>query len=257
MKIILSPAKKMREDTDSIEWEEFPALLNQAQVMLKRLQSMSEQELQELWKCNSKIAQENVKRLETMDLKTRLTPAILAYDGIAFQHMAPRVFESAHFSYVQHHLRILSGFYGVLKPLDGVRPYRLEMQAPLKLGTYKNLYEYWGNILYKQVSDEDGVILNLASKEYAKCIEPFLTSKNRYITCVFAEMSKGRMVQKGTFAKMARGEMVRYMAERQIENPEDIKQFHGLGYQFREDLSNKTQYVFERKKESKTDSADF
>lgn len=248
MKIILSPAKKMNMDVDSLACNGSPVFLEQTEKILSCLQNKSYEELKKLWGCNDAIAQQNQHRLDEMDLRKQLTPAIVSYEGIAYQYMAPAVFEDRQLDYVQEHLRILSGFYGVLKPMDGVRPYRLEMQAKLQIDGYRDLYEFWGNQLYEEVSDEDGVILNLASKEYSKCIEKYLTDSNTYITCIFGEMVNGKIAQKGTFAKMARGEMVRFMAEYQITNPQDMKRFDRLGYIFREDLSSETQYIFERRK---------
>ena len=210
------------------------------------MQEQSHEDLQKLWACNDKIAAQNFDRLDHMDLYHRLTPAILSYEGIAFQYMAPAVFEYGHFDYVQNHLRILSAFYGALRPMDGVTPYRLEMMAKAAIGNHKNLYDFWGDRLYKAVRDESGIIINLASKEYSKCVEKYLGDRDRYITITFCEQSKGKLVTKGTYAKMARGEMVRYMAENHIEDPEEIKGFDHLGYVFREDLSSDTEYVFER-----------
>lgn len=247
MKIILSPAKKMNMDTDSLAPMGLPAFLDRTDEILAWLKHKSHEELKALWKCNDKIAQENFRRLETMDLYQNLTPAILAYEGIAYQYMAPAVFEDRHFDYLQEHLRILSAFYGVLKPMDGVTPYRLEMQAKAAIGNAKNLYDYWGDSLYHAVRDESGIIINLASKEYAKCIEKYLSEQDTYITITFCELSGDRLVSKGTYAKMARGEMVRFMAENRIENPEEIKNFNKLGYVYRDDLSSETEYVFERK----------
>ena len=178
-----------------------------------------------------------------------LTPAVLSYEGIAFQYMAPSVFEDRQFEYIQNHLRILSAFYGVLKPMDGVTPYRLEMQAKVEIEDARNLYEYWGDILYASVIDNSRIIINLASTEYPKCIEKHLTPQDKYITITFCELSGDKLVTKGTYAKMARGEMVRYMAENNIENPVEIKKFDRLGYSFRSDLSSDTEYVFERKTE--------
>ena len=175
-----------------------------------------------------------------------LTPAILSYEGIAFQYMAPAVFEDGQFEYIQKHLRILSAFYGNLKPLDGVKPYRLEMQAKVTIGNTRNLYDYWGDLLYQSVIDDSRIIINLASKEYSKCIEKYLSPKDTYITITFCELSGEKLVTKGTYAKMARGEMVRFMAERGIENPADIQKFNRLGYRFREDLSSEKEYIFER-----------
>lgn len=160
--------------------------------------------------------------------------------------MAPSVFEDRQFDYIQDHLRILSAYYGVLKPMDGVTPYRLEMQAKVEIGEAKNLYEYWADVLYNSVIDNSKIIINLASKEYSKCVEKYLTPRDKYITISFCELSGDKLVTKGTYAKMARGEMVRFMAENSIENPEDIKKFDRLGYVFRSDLSSDTEYIFER-----------
>ena len=253
MRIILSPAKRMREDRDTLPYNALPAYLDKTEKVLSYLKSLTHQELKALWKCNDSIAEQNFSRLETMDLRRFLTPAILAYDGIAFQYMAPSVFEYGHFDYVEEHLRILSGFYGVLRPMDGVTPYRLEMQAKAQIDGSKDMYHFWGQDIYDGVRDESGVIINLASKEYSKCVEDYLSPEDRYITVVFCEMTNGKLVTKGTYAKMARGEMVRYMAENSISDPEDIKSFDHLGYVLREDLTTDTEYVFERIPHDKED----
>ena len=247
MKIILSPAKKMNVDTDTLAAKGLPVYLEDTKILLKWMQGQSYEELKKLWKCNDKIAHQNMERIQEMELEQGLTPALLSYEGIAYQYMAPAVFEDGHIDYVQEHLRILSGFYGVLRPLDGVTPYRLEMQAKADVPGSKDLYEFWERKIYEQVRDESGIVINLASKEYSRCVEKYLQEEDAYITCIFGEISQGKLVQKGTYAKMARGEMVRFMAERQIENPEEMKAFDRLGYQFREDISTDRTYVFERK----------
>ncbi len=247
MKIILSPAKKMITDTDSILPVGLPAFLDKTKEILDWMKGKNKEELKLIWKCNDKIAEQNFDRLENMNLDKMLTPAILSYEGIAFQYMAPSVFEGGQFKYIQNHLRILSAFYGVVKPMDGVTPYRLEMQAKAAIGDARNLYDYWGDMLYRSVIDDSRIIVNLASKEYSKCIEKYLTSKDNYITITFCELSGDKLVTKGTYAKMARGEMVRFMAETGIEDPTDIKRFNRLGYVFRADLSSESEYVFERK----------
>jgi hypothetical protein len=250
MRIILSPAKKMNVHTDLLGFQGMPAFLPQTEEILSWLKSQSKEDLKKLWGCNDKIAEQNYERLQHMDLKNELTPAVLSYEGIAYQYMAPAVFETNQFAYVQEHLRILSAFYGVLKPMDGVTPYRLEMQAKASLAGYRNLYDFWGSKLYEDVRDETGIIINLASKEYSKCIEKYLTEKDTYITCTFGEAAGDRIVTKGTYAKMARGEMVRFMAENRVEDPEEIKAFDRLGYRYRADLSRATELIFERQKRS-------
>lgn len=244
MKIILSPAKKMKIDTDSLEPLGFPVYIDRTEQIMSWLKNSSRDELKKLWGCSDKIVDENVERLGNMDLRNRLTPAVLAYEGIAYQYMAPAVFEYGHFNYVQEHLCILSAFYGVLKAMDGVTPYRLEMQAKAHIDGTKNLYEFWGRDLYDAVIDDSRIIINLASKEYSKCIEKYVTTDDRFITISFCENVSGRLVTKGTYAKMARGEMVRFMAENNVQTPDELMYFDRLGYIYRKELSNPSEYVF-------------
>ena len=226
-----------------------PVFLDDTKIILSWLKGKNREELKKLWKCNDKIADENYERIAGMKLTGNLPPAILSYEGIAYQYMAPAVFDDEQLSYIQSNLRILSAFYGVVKPMDGVSPYRLEMQAKADVDGNKDLYEFWGDKLYKEIRDESRIIINLASKEYYKCIDKYLTPEDKFITCDFVEEVKGSLVTKGTYAKMARGEMVRFMAEKRIDNPLDIKKFDRLHYIFREDLSNNVKFVFERKKQ--------
>ena len=244
MKIIISPAKKMNIDNDSLVHQNLPVFLNQTELLCQRLKEMSYDDLKALWKCNDKIAALNVERLQHMDLRKNLTPAILAYEGIQYQYMAPSVFTDDEFSYIQKNLRILSGFYGVLRPFDGVVPYRLEMQAKLTMGEAKDLYAFWDDSLANHLFGETECIINLASKEYSLCVSKYLTETVRIITCVFGEWKDGKIIEKGTICKMARGEMVRYMAENQIEDPEKIKEFSRLNYQYSAEHSDKNTFVF-------------
>ena len=252
MRIIISPAKKMNVDTDSFPYRDLPEFLTSTEELCRKMQSMSYEELKKLWKCNDQIAQLNVRRLGDMDLRKGLTPALLAYEGIQYQYMAPGVFTDGEYAYIQEHLRILSGFYGVLKPFDGVTPYRLEMQAKLKIGQCKDLYAYWGDRLAKALFAETDCILNLASKEYSICISKYLPAPVRFITCVFGEEKNGKVIEKGTMCKMARGEMVRFMAQNQIQTPEQIRSFDRLNYRFDGVRSDESTYVFLRKGEIDT-----
>ena len=244
MRIIISPAKKMKVDTDSFPYRDLPVFLSNTEEICGELQSMSYEELKKLWKCNDQIAQLNVRRLREMDLLGRLTPAVLAYEGIQYQYMAPGVFTDQEFGYIQEHLRILSGFYGILRPFDGVTPYRLEMQAKLRMGACKDLYAYWGDRLAQTLCAESNCILNLASREYSICVSKYLPDTARFITCVFGEENDGKVIEKGTMCKMARGEMVRFMAQYQIENPDQIKSFDRLNYRFDESRSDDSTYIF-------------
>ena len=245
MRFIISPAKKMVDEAP-LAHQDLPVFIERAERLRDWMSSLTYAEQKKLWACSDAIAEQNAERLEHMDLRRSLTPALLAYDGIQYTYMAPAVFEDGHLTYVQDHLRILSGFYGVLKPFDGVVPYRLEMQAKAAVDGFSNLYDFWGDSLYHEVVDDSRVIINLASKEYSKAIEKYLQPGDTYITCVFGELSGSKVVQKGVYAKMARGEMVRYLASAQATEPEQIKQFTWSDYAFDEERSTDTSFVFVR-----------
>ena len=246
MRIIISPAKKMNMDTDSLPIRALPRFLGRTEELLALLRAMSPEELKALWKCNDRLVRLNVERLADMALRSPLTPAILAYEGIQYQYMAPGVFTGEELEYVQEHLRILSGFYGVLRPFDGVLPYRLEMQARLKTPEGKDLYEFWGDTLAAEVFGETDCVVNLASREYSQCLSRYVPSGARFITCVFGERKDGKIVEKGTMCKMARGEMVRYLAENRAEDPEQMRDFDRLQYRFSPADSDGHTYTFIR-----------
>lgn len=244
MRIIIAPAKKMVMDTDSLPIGGLPLFLERTERLKAVLQNMSPAELQRLWKCNDNLARLNVERLASMDLRRGLTPAVLAYEGIQYRFMAPGVMESGQLDYLREHLRILSGFYGILRPFDGVTPYRLEMQARLAADGCRDLYEFWGNALAVQLASETDFVLNLASKEYSKAVLPRLPVSVRSLTCIFGERINGKVVEKGTMCKMARGQMVRWLAENNIQDCMDIQKFDQLGYCFQPEQSTENQYVF-------------
>ncbi len=272
MRIIISPAKKMNVRLDDFPATSLPVFLPQTEVLRDWLKGLSYDEAKALWSCNDKLATLNMERYAEMgalDEESRLTPAILSYEGIQYQYMAPDVFSSDALAFVQNNLRILSGFYGVVKPFDGVTPYRLEMQA--KVGKFgfdasgagdrpaKTLYEFWGSALYEEVQsgNDDRFILNLASKEYSQCVEKYLTPEDRYLTVIFGELKedpktgKEKVITKGTLAKMARGDMVRFLAERDITTSEGVQEYDGLNFRFCPERSTDTEYVFLKETESK------
>ena len=244
MKIIISPAKKMGICNDDILSESTPCFIEKTQILYEVLRNLSYEDLKLLLSCNDDIALLNFERYAHMNLKKNLTPAILSYNGIQYKYMAPNVFNNNEFDYLKKHLRILSGFYGILNPFDGVVPYRLEMQAKLKFDNYKNLYNFWGDSIYKELTKNDNIILNLASKEYSKTVEKYLTSKDLFITCIFGTLKDSKIKIKATEAKMARGLMVRYLAENQIENVEKIKNFSELNFSYSEEYSTEKEFVF-------------
>ena len=185
MRIIISPAKNMSQNNKEFEYNSLPIFLEDTKKILSTLREKNQSELQNIWKCNDKLLDENIQRIKNMDLSKNLNPAILTYEGMVFKHLIPAVLEDNNIEYLQKNLRILSGFYGVLKPLDGITPYRLEMQSKLKIDSFKNLYDFWGDKIYRKILDESKIIINLASKEYTKAIEKFLSEDIRFITCSF------------------------------------------------------------------------
>lgn len=254
MRIIISPAKKMNVDTDTAPYRDLPLYLEQARELMTYIQGLDYARCKVIWKCNEKLAALNYARFQEMDLERNLTPAILSYEGIQYQYLAPKVLEETSLEYLQGHLRILSGFYGVLRPFDGVVPYRLEMQARLGGEKLDSLYDYWGDRLAAQLFSEDRLILNLASKEYSRCISAHLKGSPdvQFVTCVFGELIGEKVVEKGTLAKMARGEMVRFLAGQQAEELEAVKEFRGLGYRFCEERSHEGTYIFLKEKKEDT-----
>lgn len=244
MKIIISPAKKMQVDIESLDYETLPAFCAEANELLNYLRNCDYQTLKHMWKCNDAITKLNYERLHTLECQQQLTPALFAYIGIQYQYIAPAAFELASLNYLQEHLCILSGLYGVLRPLDGILPYRLEMQAKINYDKYNSLYDFWHDKIASFLLSDNNCIINLASKEYSRCITKYLMSDTKFITCVFGEKVNGKIVEKGTYAKMARGEMVRFMAEQQIEDEEQLKKFNRLGYNFNVSLSTDNTFVF-------------
>ncbi len=247
MKLLISPAKKMRVEADFLPPQSQPPFLEKSAQLLEYLRGLSLSELKRLLACNESLAQEAWRNFHSLDLENGQTPALLAYHGIQYQYMAPGLFTQEQLDYVGDRLRVLSGFYGVLRPFDGVSPYRLEMQARMKTAFCKSLYDFWGDSLGNFLAAEDSVLVNLASEEYAKAVRPAVKGKARFITCVFAEEPEpGKLVEKGVYVKMARGEMVRFAAERQLQTPEELQGFHRLGYSFAPQLSGEEAYVFRR-----------
>ena len=244
MRIIISPAKKMNVDNDSLPQQGLPVFLSKTKILLQELQNKDLPELKKLWKCSDKLAQTSFEQLWKIKLEGVLTPAILAYDGIQYQHMAPAVFNDQELLYIQNYLRILSGFYGVVRPMDGVSPYRLEMQAKLAVQESRDLYDFWGDSIANELFSQTDTIINLASQEYSRCVSRYLKEGIRMITCTFGEEIDEKVIEKGTLCKMARGEMVRFMAENQIEQPEKLREFSRMGYCFSEKYSDSTNYVF-------------
>lgn len=248
IKIIISPAKTMKIDNDGLIHRQMPRFLEETQLLLDYLKSLNYNELKSIWKSSDNIAKKNYEIIKNMDLNSNLTPAILSFEGLQYRYMGAGVFTYDELDYIEKHLRILSGFYGILCPFDGVVPYRLEMQSKFLNWKYKDLYEFWKDKIARNLLSQSNCIINLASKEYSKSISKYLNEDIKFIDCIFGELIDGKVIQKGTLAKMARGEMIRFMAENNIEDEKDIKKFNRLSYTYKEELSDENSYVFINKK---------
>lgn len=244
MKIIIAPAKKMKRDLDNFAPKTKPEFLKEAQVLANFLKSQNADQLKALWQVSDSVLKTSLKQLAELDLEKRLTPAIIAFCGIQYQYMAPDLFTKPALIYIQNNLRILSGFYGILRPFDGICPYRLEMKTQMTGFKDYSLYHYWNKKLAESLYCDTDLVINLASKEYSRAISPYLSSKRQLVTITFQERRGDKWRTIATHAKMARGEMVRYLAENKVENLEDLKKFDDFGFKYDEAASSEDNLVF-------------
>lgn len=247
--LIVSPAKKMNV-VEGPPWASgTPRFLDDARRLASAVGALSYDEAKALWKCSDKLAELNYERFRDMDLDRDTTAAALAYEGIQYQHLAPQVLDEGALGWLDAHLRILSGLYGVLRPSDGVVPYRLEMQAKLKVGGHRDLYGFWGDRLARSLAEEFSCVVNVASVEYARAVTPHLgTFGTTVLTCLFGDVRGGRLVQRSTEAKAARGTFVRWCAETGVTRADELAAFCERGYTLDEGLSSADALVFVRER---------
>ena len=250
MKIIISPAKKIKRE-EYVAPLHRPMFLKEAGELLSFLRSLSDSEKAKVWKVKGALLSSSLSSLSMLSLEDIGSPAIFSYDGIQYTYMSPSSFTDSMLEYAEKNLRIISGLYGLLKPLDGVGTYRLEMESPISIPGYGDLYSYWGGKIASSLMEDDRLLVNLASAEYSKAVLPFLPSSVTVVTPVFLDWEKGRYVSKGVYAKMERGEMVRFLAETGAETVEDIMKFSSRGYEFSHSLSSPNTLCFVRKDEEK------
>ena len=250
MKIIISPAKKMRRE-EYVAPLHRPMFLKEAGELLSFLRSLSDSEMAKVWKVKGALLSSSLSSLSMLSLEDIGSPAIFSYDGIQYTYMSPSSFTDSMLEYAEKNLRIISGLYGLLNPLDGVGAYRLEMESPISIPGYGDLYSYWGGKIASSLMEDDRLLVNLASAEYSKAVLPYLPSSVNVVTPVFLDWEKGRYVSKGVYAKMERGEMVRFLAETGAETVEDIMKFSSRGYEFSRFLSDSNTLCFVRKDEEK------
>ena len=254
MLILISPAKKLDFDTAPIT-DRFTQcdFLSDAQVLINTAKQLSKDEIAKLMHLSDKLAELNVHRYQRWSQP--FTPqnakaALLAFKGDVYAGMNADTFTSANLDFAQQHLRMLSGLYGLLRPLDLIQPYRLEMGTHIANPRGKNLYEFWGILITEAVNEAlthsgSNTLINLASNEYFKSVKA-KQLKGQVITPQFKEYKDGSYKMIGIYAKRARGLMSRYIIENELVDVQCIKDFNWEGYSYNEEQSNDVQWVFTR-----------
>ena len=259
MFFVLSPAKNLNEkDPSPVSSFTLPDLLPEAEILMQELRQLAPQQIAELMHVSDKIALLNAERNAAWH--TPFTPenakqAVFMFNGDVYEGIAADTLKPEQIDYLQQHVRLLSGLYGVLRPLDLMQPYRLEMGTAFANTRGKNLYEFWGDkitdLLNQTLKQTDSdVLINLASQEYFKSVNTKKLNA-RLITPIFKDEKNGKYKIISFYAKRARGLMVRYAAEHSITEPEMLKNFDYEGYSFNEAASNEAELVFMREEQSK------
>lgn len=263
---IVSPAKSLDYKTP-VKTGKFsePAFLEEASGLVNGLRKLSPEDLQELMNISESLAQDNHERYANWHRPFDLNnarQAIYAFKGDVYLGLKAEEFGTADLNFAQKHLRILSGLYGILKPLDLMQPYRLEMGRKFGVNGSRNLYDYWGSKLTDTLNQEleaqpqkKKILINLASNEYFNSIRPRELNAE-IITPVFKDRASGQYRVLSFFAKKARGEMAAYIIRNRINSPGRLKDFDVDGYRFEEGESTKTRYIFKRKLEHWVDRPD-
>ncbi|QGY00016.1 peroxide stress protein YaaA [Roseovarius faecimaris] len=253
MLIVVSPAKKL--DMEPVEGvaPTAPAFQEDAETLARKAARMSVSELQKLMHISEPLAKLNAQRFKDFGgMETK--PAALAFAGDTYQGLEAGTLEPDEMAFAQEHLRILSGLYGVLRPLDAMQPYRLEMGSRLATRRGKSLYDYWGDRIAKALNDQgeatgSDVLVNCASQEYFGAVD-LKALKLRVITPVFMEDKPGGPKIVSFFAKKARGAMARYIIQRRLTDPEALLEFDTGGYAYQADMSEPDKPVFLRADQS-------
>jgi uncharacterized protein len=251
---ILSPAKTINLDREiTTELYTQPHFIKEAYYLIKELVKYAPPEMESLMKINSELAMKNFLRHHSWNkehLPSNSRQAILCYDGAVYQGIGAMELGEEVLSFSNEHIRILSGLYGVLRPLDLIQPYRLEMAAKLRTRKASNLYDFWKDKLTKYFKEElalqnDGIIIDLASKEYSSAIDLKRTHA-RIVTPVFKDYKQGTYKNITIYAKRARGLMTRFILDNKIETAESLREFEAEGYSYSSRLSDKDEWVFTR-----------
>lgn len=254
MLILLSPAKTLDfEKKSPITENTQPIFIDKAKELITILRHLSPEELQSLMKINSELALLNYHRFKNWQANPTSElgrQALLAFRGEVYRGLKAEEWKQKNFSFAQSHLRILSALYGVLRPLDLISPFRLEMGCRLEINEGENLYKFWRESITKNINQTienqgDNILINLASNEYFKAINTRLLNV-KIITPIFKDFKNGAYKNISVYSKKARGMMSRFIIEQELKNSEDIKYFEQEGYCYNDRLSNKEEWFFTR-----------
>jgi hypothetical protein len=254
MLILLSPAKKLDYTNQTLTADfTIPENLVQSEKLIKALQKLSIKKICALMDLSEDLGQLNVQRYASWNAdftQGELKQAILAFNGEVYQGMDANHMSASDLQFAQHNLRILSGLHGLLRPLDLIKPYRLEMGTHLKVGVKKNLYAFWGDSITDRCNAEldalgSKTVVNLASAEYFKAVNTKKLQAN-VITPSFKDLKNGQFKSLFLYIKQARGMMAGFAIRNRITNPEELKAFNGGGYRYAETLSDESNWIFTR-----------
>ena len=257
MLALVSPAKKLDFESECpLQGRGQPNLLSHAKELANVAKTLNQSQIQSLMKLSDKLGELNYQRYQrfsTPFTDATARPAAYAFRGDTYVGLDVDTLSIDDMEFAQEHLGILSGLYGMLRPLDLMQAYRLEMGTKLNNARGEDLYDFWGDVITRTVNDhtkshKDNSVICLASNEYIKAIQPANLNGN-FIICHFKEMKNGAPKVIGLFAKRARGMMARYMIQNRIETPEELKSFDVDGYQFMPGESDEQNYVFLRDQE--------
>ena len=247
MKIIISPAKKLNENKVLLSNTSKVIFEKEANILIKQLQSYSVVDLKKIMKISDNLSKLNYDRFQNFDLNSEdSAPAVLLFKGDVYKGLQADNFSEDTLKYAQKKLRILSGLYGILRPLDRIYPYRLEMGTSLVNDRGSDLYSFWGdrvkNSLLSEM-DKDECLINLASNEYSKVLS-LKSFDRKVITPVFKDFKNGQLKVISFFAKRARGEMANFILSNRIVQVSDLKNFEYDGYRYSDEINN--QLLFTR-----------
>ncbi|MEM6515149.1 MAG: peroxide stress protein YaaA [Bacteroidota bacterium] len=252
MKLVLSPAKSLDYDSKlPTKRATSPYFIDQAEQINTKLKKKSRKQLSNLMSISDSLADLNYERNQEFSLpfdKDNARPAIYAFSGDVYRGFDAYTLENSKLDTLQSTVRILSGLYGLLKPLDLIQPYRLEMGTNFSVGRKKNLYQFWNKHITEKLNHElqnDELFVNLASNEYFKAIDT-KTLKVPVIDIKFQELKNGNYKTIAFYSKVARGLMARYIVENDIDSKESLKDFDLENYRFTEKLSSENELVFAR-----------